>query len=273
VATYLDEILAHHRREATRDGRDLAMLAARAAARPPGRAFRAALSESVDIAVIAEIKRRSPSKGDLVAALDPASLALSYAAGGASCLSVLTDSVFFGGSPADLAAARGAVDLPVLRKDFTVSAADVFDAAVMGADALLLIVAALTDGELEDLHGLAEGVGLDVLVEVHDEDELARALSVGASLIGVNQRDLHTFSVDTERAVRVGAAIPDGVVSVAESGITGRAEVERLAEAGFDAILVGEALVTAPDPGAALVALGGGQVRRRAGDLAPLREH
>lgn len=207
------------------------------------------------MSVIAEVKRRSPSKGPLAPELDPALLAKTYATAGAVCLSVLTDSEFFGGSPADLELARGACELPVLRKDFTVSPADVCDARLMGADAVLLIVSALRGAELAELLALAGEVGLDALVEVHDEAEAERALSVGARIVGVNQRDLFTFQVDTDRAVRVGASLPAGVVKVAESGIRERRDVERLAAAGFDAVLVGEALVTAPDPGTALASL------------------
>ena len=205
--------------------------------------------------MIAEVKRRSPSKGPLAPELDPALLAKAYAAAGAACLSVLTDSEFFGGSTEDLAEARSATELPVLRKDFTVSPADVCDARVMGADAVLLIVSALTDSELVALVHLANRVGIDALVEVHDEDEAKRALSAGAQMVGVNQRDLFSFEVDTARAVRVGSSLPAGVVKVAESGIRSRGDVERLGAAGFDAVLVGEALVTAPDPGAALASL------------------
>jgi indole-3-glycerol phosphate synthase len=172
-------------------------------------------------------------------------------------LSVLTDNEFFGGSAEDLAEARAAVELPVLRKDFTVSAADVCDARLMGADALLLIVGALSSGELAELLQLARHLGLDALVEVHDEVEAELALSAGAEMVGVNQRDLVTFSVDTDRAVRVSAALPGTVVRVAESGIRTRDDVRRLADAGFDAVLVGEALVTASDPGAALASLTG----------------
>jgi indole-3-glycerol phosphate synthase len=182
-------------------------------------------------------------------------VAHAYAEGGAACLSVLTDSEFFGGSPDDLRAARAATKRPVLRKDFTVSPADVCDARLMGADAVLLIVAALDDAELRDFHALAGEVGLDVLVEIHDEAELERALAAGATLIGVNQRDLVTFQVDNERAVRVGKAIPPSVGKVAESGIRGPADARALHEAGFDAILVGESLVTSADPAAALTAL------------------
>jgi indole-3-glycerol phosphate synthase len=207
--------------------------------------------------VIAEVKRRSPSKGDLHPDLDPAAVAAAYAAGGASCLSVLTDREFFGGSVDDLQAARAAVDLPVLRKDFTVSPADVCDARIMGADAVLLIVAALDDAELRDFHALAGELGLDVLVEVHDEPEMERALAVGATLLGVNQRDLVTFQVDHDRAARMAKAMPPQATSVAESGIRGPEDAAALRAAGYDAILVGESLVTAADPASALASLRG----------------
>jgi indole-3-glycerol phosphate synthase len=207
------------------------------------------------VAVIAEVKRRSPSKGDLAVDLDPAEVAQSYSDGGAACLSVLTDAAFFGGSPDDLAAARAACDLPVLRKDFTVSGADVCDARLMGADCVLLIVAALDDAELATFHQLAVDVGLEVLVEIHDERELERALTVGATVIGVNQRDLVTFEVDTNRAVRMAAQMPEGVVRVAESGIRGPDDAALLADAGYHAVLVGESLVTGADRAAAVRAL------------------
>jgi indole-3-glycerol phosphate synthase len=257
MATYLDRILAAHRATAAADTRRLDDLIDEARACPPARGFTAALVDGAreGLAVIAEVKRRSPSKGDLAADLDPAAVARAYVAGGASCLSVLTDAEFFGGSPEDLAAARAAVDAPVLRKDFTVCAADVCDARTMGADAVLLIAAALDDAELADLHRLATEVGLDVLVEVHDEPELERALAAGATLVGVNQRDLVTFEVDHERAVRVGRAMPQGVVRVAESGVRGPVDAAALAAAGFHAVLVGESVVTAGDPAAAVAAL------------------
>jgi indole-3-glycerol phosphate synthase len=202
--------------------------------------------------VISEIKRRSPSKGDLFADLDPAALARSYADGGAACLSVLTDRDYFGGSPEDLREARRAVDLPVLRKDFTIAANDVADARLMGADAVLLIVSALDDSELADFHTLAIELGLDVLVETHDEAEVERALAVGATLVGVNQRDLVTFEVDTDRAVRVAKSLPEGVVRVAESGVRGPADAAKLRAAGYHAVLVGEALVLSGDPAFAI---------------------
>ena len=209
------------------------------------------------MAVIAEIKRRSPSKGDLFADLDASAVAAQYAEGGATCLSVLTDETWFGGSVADLQSARDAVGLPVLRKDFTVDARDVVDARLMGADCVLLIAAALDDAELADFYTLARELGLDVLVEIHDEDELERALTVGADLIGVNQRDLVTFAVDQERAVRMAPQMPEGVVRVAESGVRDRADAAALAEAGYHALLVGETLVTSGAPAAEIGRLRG----------------
>jgi indole-3-glycerol phosphate synthase len=252
VATYLDRILAAHRAAAATDGRPLGQLVERALAGAPARGFRSALAARPpgELAVIAEVKRRSPSKGDLNTTLVPGVLAKAYADGGAACLSVLTDAEFFGGSPDDLAEARGAVDLPVIRKDFTVAEADVCDARIMGADAVLLIVAALSDDELQRFLALSRQVGLDALVEVHDEAELARALGAGADLVGVNQRDLVTFEVDQERAVRVAAAIPHTVVKVAESGVRGPEDAAALAAAGYDAVLVGETLVRSGDPAA-----------------------
>jgi len=255
MATYLDRILAAHRTRVAADARPLGALVNEAGAQPSARGFTAALRAAEGLAVIAEVKRRSPSRGDLAADLDPAALARAYERGGAACLSVLTDGGFFGGSADDLRAARSATGLPALRKDFTVSAADVCDTRIMGADAVLLIAAALDDAELAELHALAGDVGLDALVEVHDEAELDRALAVGATLVGVNQRDLVTFDVDHQRAVRVGRRMPPAVVRVAESGIRGPGDAAALAAAGFDAVLVGESLVTHADPAAAVAAL------------------
>jgi len=256
MATYLDAILARHRAEAADDDRSTDALIERARDTGPTRGFRAALSGRTDLAVISEVKRRSPSKGDLFPDLDPAALARSYEAAGASCVSVLTDEESFGGSAEDLVAARGAVALPVLRKDFTVSANDVCDARLMGADCVLLIAAALDDVELRDFSMLAAEVGLDVLVEVHDEAELERALvATSGDLIGVNQRDLVTFQVDQARAVRLAAVMPVESIRVAESGVRGRGDAEALAAAGYHAVLVGEHLVTASDPAAALADL------------------
>jgi indole-3-glycerol phosphate synthase len=261
MATYLDAILAAHRERAAGDPRRTDTLVERAAELAPARGFRAALSQGTDLQVIAEIKRRSPSKGALAVDLDPASVARAYQRGGAACLSVLTDVDHFGGSPQDLAAARAAVTLPVLRKDFTVCANDVCDARLMGADCVLLIAAALDDVELADFAALAFGIGLDVLVEIHDEAELDRAIAalgddgVAAALLGVNQRDLVTFQVDQERAVRVAGLMPPGTVRVAESGVRGRDDALTLASAGYHAVLVGEHLVTSGDPAAAVEAL------------------
>jgi len=255
TTTYLDRILAAHREVAAADTRALAPLVEQAARMPSTRGFRAALAASDGLAVIAEVKRRSPSKGPLAADLDPAVMAAAYAVGGAACLSVLTDEMFFGGSATDLALARDACTLPVLRKDFTVSALDVVDARLMRADAVLLIVAALDGGELGELLDLAHDLGLDALVEIHDEAELERAVDAGADLVGVNQRDLVTFALDTARAVRMAPQMPPGVVRVAESGIAGPVDAAALRAAGYHAVLVGEALVTSGSPAAAAAAV------------------
>jgi indole-3-glycerol phosphate synthase len=262
MPTYLADILAAHRARAEADGRALPDLVEQAAGMPPPRDFVGALR--VDgLSCIAEIKRRSPSKGDLDPGLQADLVAKDYVTGGAACLSVLTDVDFFGGSPADLRAAREASGLPVLRKDFTVQEADVVDARLMGADAVLLIAAALSDDELQACSARAAELGLAALVEVHDEEELARALGAGAGLIGVNQRDLHTFQVDHERACALAAGIPPGAVAVAESGIRDAADARRLAEAGYDAILVGETLMRAADRPAQLRELVGHPVGTR----------
>ena len=255
MGTYLDAIVAAHRERAAADRRDLDRALAEVRQLPSPRGFTRALAEADGLGVIAEVKRRSPSKGDLFADLDPAGLAGDYAKGGATCLSVLTDGPHFGGSAEDLMAAARAVEIPVLRKDFTVSPLDVVDARAMGADAVLLIVAALDDGELADFAVLAADLGMDALVEIHDEAELERALGVGVRLVGVNQRDLVTFRVDTDRAVRVAASLPDDVVRVAESGVRDAVDASRLAAAGYHAVLVGESLVTSGDPAGAVRAL------------------
>jgi indole-3-glycerol phosphate synthase len=250
--TYLDRILERHRAVAAGDTRPLDRLIDEARTLPPTRGFRTALVSADHLAVIAEIKRRSPSKGDLAADLDPAAMAAAYERGGASCLSVLTDEEFFGGSITDLRTARGACSLPVIRKDFTVCLRDVVDARLMGADCVLLIAAALEPSELGEMHALAVELGLDVLVEIHDETELEVAIGAAATLVGVNQRDLVTFQVDHERAVRMAGIIPDGCVKVAESGVRGGADARSLEAAGYHAVLVGETLVTSGDPEAAI---------------------
>jgi indole-3-glycerol phosphate synthase len=255
AATYLDKILDHHRAVAAADTRPVDALLDEARAMSPTRGFRAALAGRDRLGVIAEIKRRSPSKGDLNAGLDPAEMARSYERGGAACMSVLTDAEHFGGSAEDLRAARSACSLPVIRKDFTVGERDVLDARIMGADCVLLIAAALDPTELAQLHSLAVDVGLDVLVEIHDEVELEHALAADATLIGVNQRDLVSFRVDHERAARMAGMIPDHAVKVAESGVRGADDARSLRAAGYDAVLVGETLVTSGDPSAAIADL------------------
>jgi indole-3-glycerol phosphate synthase len=262
MPTYLADILATHRAEAAEDGRILGELVERAHEAPTPRDFTAALRGD-GLACIAEIKRRSPSKGDLDPDLQPDLVAKEYVAGGAACLSVLTDAAYFGGGAADLVAARHASGLPALRKDFTVAAADVADARLMGADAVLLIVAALSDGELDTFLALALRLSLSAIVEVHDESELVRALRADARIIGVNQRDLKTFEVDRDRACALAAQIPSDVVAVAESGIRNGDDARRLADAGYDAILVGETLVRSGDRVAELRTLVGQPVGAR----------
>jgi len=252
--TYLDRIVAEHRSAALSDRRSVEQLLAEAMSVPETRGFRSRLTEP-GLSVIAEIKRRSPSKGELFADLDPSLLAAEYEEGGAACISVLTDETNFGGSSEDLTAARAAVKLPVLRKDFTVHERDVLDARLMGADAVLLIVAALSVEELRRFHALSRDLGLDALVETHSEAELEIALSVGADLVGVNQRNLTTFEVDHDRAARMAVLIPDGVVAVAESGVRDPTDAATLRDAGYAAILVGETLVTSGDASAAVAAL------------------
>jgi indole-3-glycerol phosphate synthase len=262
MPTYLADIVDSHRARAAADERALGALVEQAAAAPPPRDFSGSLSGG-GLSCIAEIKRRSPSKGDLDPGLQPELVAKEYTSGGASCLSVLTDAEFFGGSAGDLASARAASGLPILRKDFTVQEADVADARLMGADAVLLIVAALEDDELARCAALAAELGLAALVEVHDAEELDRALRAGSRLVGVNQRDLRTFQVDHERACALAGRIPTDVIAVAESGIRDGADARRLAEAGYDAILVGEALVRAGDRAAQLRELVGHPVGTR----------
>lgn len=243
---YLDEILAQHREVASRDSRPLSELivATRTISKSRGFAKRLIEDSKNTLAVIAEIKRRSPSRGLLNHDLDPKVVAEQYKNAGASCISVLTDSDFFGGSIDDLKSARGAVDLPVLRKDFTVSLNDICDAKLMNADCILLIVAALNKIELAEFHNFGLELGLDVLVEIHDESELDLALEIGAKMIGVNQRNLKTFEVDQQRAVRIAKKIPSSVVRVAESGVRTRDDALQLRDAGYHAVLVGESLVT-----------------------------
>jgi indole-3-glycerol phosphate synthase len=260
----LDDILATKRDEVTvlRQPATRDLLRREALAAPPTRDFAGALRRADQtLAVIAEIKRRSPSKGALAPNLDPAVTARAYADGGAAALSVLTDGPFFDGRVGDLQAARAACGLPVLRKDFTIDVVQVDEARAIGADAVLLIVAALDDERLADLHAYASELGLAVVVEAHDDVELERALGCGARVVGVNSRSLHTFAEDLAVAVRLRRLIPADVVAVAESAIRSRDDAQRMADAGFDAVLVGEALVRAPDPTALVRDL----ARRRVG--------
>jgi indole-3-glycerol phosphate synthase len=263
----LDEILATKRDEVTMLHRPAVrdLLKGQALDAPPTRGFVAALRrETGNVAVVAEIKRRSPSKGDLAPDLDPAATARAYESGGAACLSVLTDQVYFGGAVADLQSARGAVGIPVLRKDFTIDEVQVFETRAIGADAILLIVAALPDdAHLADLHALATELGLGVLVETHDDAELERALTAGARVVGVNARDLGSFAEDLGVGERLAARIPADVVAVAESAIRSPADAARMGAAGFEAVLVGEMLVRADDPEATVRALAGVATARR----------
>lgn len=255
----LDEILAHKAEEVrgakTRQRADVLSRSAREVRRPVA-GLCAALRACSGVAVIAEIKRRSPSKGLIRADFDAEKIALAYQAAGAAAISVLTDEKFFGGSLEILRQVRAAVTTPLLRKDFIIDRYQIDEARVAGADAVLLIVAALSDADLADFHEYASGLGLDVLVEVHDEAELERALAIGSKLIGVNNRDLKSFQVDLGTTERLAARIADpGVLLVAESGIGCPADVARLARAGARGFLVGESLMRMPDPGNALVAL------------------
>lgn len=206
-------------------------------------------------AVIAEIKKASPSKGVFVENFHPAEIARVYQQGGAAALSVVTDQQFFRGSLADLEEARAVVKLPVLRKDFTIDELHVFEAAAHGADAILLIAAILSENELRGLRELAEKFSMAALVEVHDEDELGAAIASGARIVGVNNRNLHTFEVTLETSLRLADKIPSNIIRVAESGIHSTADVGRLRAAGYNALLVGEHLMKSGDPARALQAL------------------
>jgi indole-3-glycerol phosphate synthase len=255
--TILDRILATKRDEvAALDVVARARITETAAAAPPTRPFRAALvrPSGAPVRAIAEIKRASPSAGPIRPGADPAVIAREYAAAGATALSVLTDRTYFDGDLAFLGQARAAVATPLLRKDFVIDPIQIAEARAAGADAVLLIVAALPDS-LAALVASAREHGLDALVEVHDEAELDAALSAGATLIGVNHRDLKTFEIDMTLTARIACRVPGDVVLVAESGIRTSADVRRLGDAGAHAVLVGEQLMRAGSPGAALAEL------------------
>jgi len=252
VPDILARIVAHKLWERSQAPADLCDLERRAgAATPDRRNFRAAL-QTKSPAIIAEIKQASPSKGLLSANFDPPRLAKQYERGGAAALSVLTDERFFKGSLDDLRAARSAVSLPVLRKDFTLDEQHVLEAAAHGADAILLIAAILDAAQIRKLRELAAEYRMSALVEAHNEAEVDTALEAGADIIGVNNRDLKTFEVKLETSLRLAERIPGNVMKVAESGIHSAADIDRLRAAGFQAFLVGERLMTSPDPTEAL---------------------
>lgn len=260
TGTILDTIIARKQAEIVerRLRETFGELERRAAGADPTRGFVDALLQRVDAgssAVIAEIKKASPSKGVIRADFDPVAIARGYEAAGAACLSVLTDEDFFQGHDHYLQAARAAVSLPVLRKDFVVDAYQVAESRALGADCLLLIVAALDPVRLGELHAQAQSLGLDVLIEVHDAAELAIALALEPRLVGINNRDLKSFATRLDTTYGLLAAVPDGVLVVTESGIHSRADVAAMRRAGVHAFLVGEAFMRADDPGAALRAL------------------
>jgi len=253
-ASVLDTILARTRERvaAERGRRPLGSSHPAVTQAPPVRPFAEAIARAGRVNVIAEHKRRSPSRGAIREDLLPADVARRYEKAGAAAISVLTDEPFFGGRIAHLEEVRAATGLPVLRKDFVLDPWQVWEARAAGADAVLLIVAALTEADLRGLLGIALEAGLDALVEVHDRGELDRALAVGARIVGVNNRDLKTLAVSLQTSLALAPAIPDDVVAVAESGIRTGTHLRRLRDAGFDAFLVGEHLMAAPDPGEAL---------------------
>jgi indole-3-glycerol phosphate synthase len=236
-----------------REREAISVLEARAAQREPrGDRFREALAAAERLNIIAECKRRSPSRGVLRADYDPVAIAEAYAHGGAAAISVLTEPTFFDGSLDHLAAVRERVGLPLLRKDFVIDSYQLLEARAYGADAVLLIVAALSDSRLAALHREAQTLGLAALVEVHDASEVDRALAAGATIVGVNNRDLRTLQVDIQASEAAAARIPSSVVAVSESGFKSRADVTRMRAMGYRAFLIGERFMTAPEPGRAL---------------------
>ena len=253
-ANILDEIMTYKRREVDDRAQrtpqaELERLVEQA---PKVRGFASALVQRIkggDPAVIAECKKASPSKGLIRENYDPANIAKSYALGGATCLSVLTDEYFFQGSDDHLLVARAACELPVIRKDFVIDPYQVYEARALGADCILLIVACLSDADLQELAALATQLGMDVLVEVHDRTELERALRLRMQLIGINNRDLRRFVTDIETTIGLLRDVPDDRLVVTESGIHTRADIKKLRGNGVNAFLVGEAFMRAPDPG------------------------
>ena len=262
----IEELVGAARAEARRRGSEtpLEELQRRLAERPEQRPFGEALTRP-GLSVIAEFKRRSPSAGEIREGATPSDFAAAYEEGGAAALSVLTDERHFGGSLEDLRDARAACELPVLQKDFVVDRYQLYEAAVAGADAILLIVAALHPEQLSALRDEARGLDLDCVIEVHSEEELETALTIDADVIGVNNRDLHDFSVDVQTTFELITDVPAGKTVVSESGIAERAVLEELERVGVDAVLIGEALMRAPDPAE--------KVRELTADEESTREH
>lgn len=260
MSDILQRILQRKREEVDQRSRMVPLegIRARAERQPPTRGFSRALQARIDAgqpAVIAEAKKASPSKGVIRPNFDPAAIARSYEAGGAACLSVLTDVDFFQGSNTYLREAREACALPVLRKDFIIDPYQVYESRVLGADCILLIVAALEDQPLAELSEMALSLDMDVLVEVHDIDELERAIQVPAPLLGVNNRNLRTFEVSLDNTLQLQSAVPPDRILVTESGITGTPDVQRMRAAGVNSFLIGETFMREPDPGQALQAM------------------
>jgi len=260
VSDILTRILATKAKEveAAKRERPFAALVEQARSQSPPRDFVAALQAKIaagEPAVVAEIKKASPSRGVLRQVYDPSAVARRYEAGGAACLSILTDREYFQGAPEHLSDARAACSLPALRKDFMIDAYQIAEARALGADAILLIVAALDDAQLAELEAAAASYGMAVLAEVHNGEEMQRALSLSTPLIGINNRDLKTFEVTLETTLALLPQIPAGRIAVTESGILAPSDVARLRSAGVQAFLVGEAFMRAADPGAALAAL------------------
>lgn len=269
----LARICADKRAHIAARGREtpLAEIRAKAAAATPPRGFAAALKQRVaagDYGLIAEIKRASPSRGVIRADFDAAALARAYRQGGAACLSVLTDGPWFGGANADLQNAAAAVDLPLLRKDFMLDPWQIYESRAIGADCVLLIMAALADDAAAEMAGLARELGMDVLVEVHDRAELQRAIAMGATMIGVNSRDLKSLTIDLDAAAALIRALPAGCLAVAESGLYDKTDLDRMAAAGARCFLVGESLMRSPDVAAATHRLLHGQGPRTDQDTA-----
>jgi indole-3-glycerol phosphate synthase len=259
MSDILQEIVATKRGEiaAARGRLPESELERRASAMPPTRDFRGALLRGPGVGVIAEVKKASPSAGVIRADFDPVAIARAYERGGAACVSVLTDRPYFQGSLDDLWAVRAAIGLPVLRKDFILERYQLLEARCAGADAVLLIAEILPGEKLARLHREAKELGLQALVELYDRENLPRVLAAGATLVGVNNRDLRTFVTSLAHTLEVAAAVPAGVCLVSESGIRDRADVEKLLAAGVRAVLVGETLMRSTDPGAAVAALRG----------------